>query len=607
MRKGLATILIFPAPFLCFGQTAVAPFAGTGPSGFSGDGGPATSARLSLYALGLATDSDGNVYIADLGNHRVRKVNTGGTISTVAGNGSAGATGDGGPALSAPLFSGPVMTESLQGMAVDGAGNLYIPDSFAGRVRKVTPDGTISLFAGGGLLPGDGGPANRARLDAPTGVAVDLAGNVYIAENLGSRVRKVDKAGIITTIAGTGLSGGGLGDGGPATSAQVAPQAVAVDSAGNVYIYDVSRIRKVNTAGIITTVVGTGKNGGPPGDGGPATSAELMGTGGLAIDGAGNLFLTDVIRTGGGSSRPAVRKVNTAGIISTIVTAGVGNNISTVTLGDIAVDRAGNVYFTASSIVYKIGGAAAPGPAAPPPPPPSGTVTRTVSAASQQDGPVAAESIVIATGTRLATGPATADYDRPPNVLGGTTINVTDSAGVSRPAAIFSVSATQVVYQMPPGTAAGTATVTITAGDGVAATTQVQIAAVAPGIYALNSAGLARGYVLRTSNGNLFVEDVFDIDATGALVARPITISNGDQVTLLIYGTGFRAAGGDVSATAAGNGIPVLYAGPQGVQPGLDQLNVMLPPELAAGGAQSVPIVLTASGQTANTVYVTVQ
>lgn len=123
-----------------------------------------------------------------------------------------------------------------------------------------------------------------------------------------------------------------------------------------------------------------------------------------------------------------------------------------------------------------------------------------------------------------------------------------------------------------------------------------------------NAGGLAKAYALRVAgNGNMFIEDVYDIDANGDVIARPITISNGDQVTLFVYGTGFRAAGGDVSATIGGINAPVLYAGPQGVQPGIDQFNLLLLPELAAGGAQSVPIVFTASGRTANTVYVTVQ
>ena len=148
---------------------------------------------------------------------------------------------------------------------------------------------------------------------------------------------------------------------------------------------------------------------------------------------------------------------------------------------------------------------------------------------------------------------------------------------------------------------------TITAGDGVAATMQLQIAAVAPGVYTLNAGGLARGYIVRISNGSPFVEDVFEIDATGAVIGRPINVSNGDQVYLIVYGGGFRAAGGDVGAKIGGIDAPVLFAGPQGVLPGLDQFNILIPPELGTGSPRVVTIVLTAGGQTANAVNVTVQ
>jgi uncharacterized protein (TIGR03437 family) len=243
-----------------------------------------------------------------------------------------------------------------------------------------------------------------------------------------------------------------------------------------------------------------------------------------------------------------------------------------------------------------------------PPAPPAVSVATLVSAASGLAGPVAVESIVIATGSHIATGSATADYDQPPTTLAGTTVNVTDSAGVTRSAVLLSVSATQVTYQIPPGTAAGPATVTITAGDGITGAVQVQVAAVAPGLYTLNSAGLVKAYVLRISNGNQFVEDVYDVDPTGAVVARPITISNGDQVYLIAYGTGFRAAGtGGVTVTIGADNPPALYAGPQGVAVGVDQFNILIPPDLAAGGQQVVPLTLTAGGQTANTVNLTVQ
>jgi uncharacterized protein (TIGR03437 family) len=243
----------------------------------------------------------------------------------------------------------------------------------------------------------------------------------------------------------------------------------------------------------------------------------------------------------------------------------------------------------------------------PPPAAPGVSVATLVSAASGLAGPVAAESIVIATGSHIATGTATADIDQPPMILAGTTVNVTDSAGVTRPSVLFSVSATQVTYQIPPGTAAGAANVTITAGDGVTGTVQVQVAAVAPGVYTLNSGGLVKGYVLRISNGNQFIEDVFDIDATGAVIARPITISNGDQVYLIAYGSGFRGAGSDVSVAMGGDSPPVLYAGPQGVAVGVDQFNILIPPDLAAGGQQSVSLLLTAAGQAANPVNLTVK
>jgi uncharacterized protein (TIGR03437 family) len=569
--------------------------AGSGRIAFSGDGGPATSASLS-NPLGLAVDAFGNFYIADLGNNRVRKVNAAGTISTYAGNGQPGVGGDGGPALNAQLYSRNSVSADLQSMAMDAAGNLYITDSFNHSVRKVDPSGVITLFAGSGLLPGDGGPATKARVAAPAGVAVDGAGNVYIADSLGSRIRKVDTTGIISTVAGVGMAGYS-GDGGLAAAASIGvPLGIAIDTAGNLYFNDYTngRIRKVDTAGIITTVAGNGMTGVPArGDGGPATSATLSAPGGVAVDRSGNLYFSD---------GPSIRKVNAAGIITTIVDR---SAFLAMGGGDVAVDAAGNLYFTDSSRIRKFGNA--PLLPAPPPPPAAGTITKTVSAAGQQGAPFAAESIVIATGTHLATDSAAGDLDRPPMTLAGTMVSVTDSAGVTRPAVLFSLSPTQVTYQIPPGTAPGTATVTITAGDGVSATSTLQIAAVAPGIYTLNSGNLAKAYLWRVSGGGEYIEDVYEIDATGAFIARPITVSNGDQVTLIVYGTGFRAAGGDVSATVGGVSAPVLYAGPQGVQPGLDQFNVLIPPQAASGGLQSVAIVLTAAGQTANTVSITVQ
>jgi uncharacterized protein (TIGR03437 family) len=235
---------------------------------------------------------------------------------------------------------------------------------------------------------------------------------------------------------------------------------------------------------------------------------------------------------------------------------------------------------------------------------PAPPVPLTISTASGT-GTASAESIVTATGSHLATDTVTADADQPPTSLAGTTVTITDLNGNSQPALLLSVSPTQVVFEVPPGIADGAATVTITAGDGVVTTGTLQIVDVAPSVFTLNAAGLVKAYVLRESNGNTFVEDVYEVDQTGAIIARPVTISNGDQVQLIVYGTGFRAAGtGGVSVTVGGENAPVSYAGPTGVGPGVDQFNITIPSDLAAGVAQ---IVLTAGGQIANTVIIAVQ
>ena len=217
-------------------------FAGTGVAGFSGDGGPATAARLNgPYAV--AVDGQGNVYIADGYNHSVRKVSAGGTIRTIAGTGKQGFSGDGGPATSARLFY-------PQGVAVDGQGNVYIADTSNHRVRKVSRGGTITTFAGGGSSRGDGGRATSAQLSGPYGVAVDGRGNVYIPDYGDHLVRKVSPGGTISMFAGTG-AGGYTGDGGPATSARLySPVGVAADRKGHVYIaeYGNRTVRKVAKA-----------------------------------------------------------------------------------------------------------------------------------------------------------------------------------------------------------------------------------------------------------------------------------------------------------------------------------------------------------------------
>jgi len=270
--------------------------AGNGASGFAGDDGPAIDA--SLYPEGVAVDAAGNLYIADTSNRRVRRVSSSGAITTVAGKGTQGSSGDGGPATAASLYS-------PAGLALDATGNLYIADSYGARIRMVSAGGIITTVAGAPwngpyTFGGDGGPATSALLHSPGGVAVDAAGNLYIADTLNYRVRMVNPSGVIATVAGNGGTAS-AGDGRQAVSASLMPAGVALDAAGNLYIADTNdaRVRKVNPSRIISTVAGNGQYG-FSGDGGPATSASFGkyisagdGHGGVAVDSAGNLYISD--------------------------------------------------------------------------------------------------------------------------------------------------------------------------------------------------------------------------------------------------------------------------------------------------------------------------
>ncbi|HEV2068166.1 MAG TPA: SMP-30/gluconolactonase/LRE family protein, partial [Acidimicrobiales bacterium] len=275
--------------------------------GFSGDGGPATSAQLAL-PLGTKVDAQGNVYISDTANNRVRKVDPSGKITTVAGTGTRGFSGDGGPATSAQLAS-------PWGLEFDSLGNLYVADNANRRIRKIDADGNITTVAGGGRFGrsnGDGGAATAAFLLGPQDVAFDAAGNLYIAEWGRHRIRKVDADGTITTVAGT--TSGFSGDGGPATAAPLyAPSGIAFDPSGNLYIADAfnHRVRKVDADGIITTVAGTGERFPFSGDGGPATAAILSYPNDVAVQGSGNVFVAD-------ASNNAIRRIDTSGTIHTV-------------------------------------------------------------------------------------------------------------------------------------------------------------------------------------------------------------------------------------------------------------------------------------------------
>ena len=263
--------------------------AGNGTQGYSGDGGPATSAQLS-FPYGLAIDSAGNLYIADSSNDVIREVTTDGNINTIAGNNTVGYSGDGGPATSAQLY-GPY------GVAVDSAGDLYISDSGNQVIREVLAASGMIATVGGNHYPGysgDGGPVSGAQFNYPKGLAMDAAGNLYVADFGNSVVRKISANGTVTTVAGTGTAGY-AGDGGPAVNAELAyPESVALDSAGNLYIADTvnQTIREVLTNASIATIAGNGIPG-YFGDGGPATGAELFYPKGVAVGISGGVYVAD--------------------------------------------------------------------------------------------------------------------------------------------------------------------------------------------------------------------------------------------------------------------------------------------------------------------------
>ncbi|HXR75331.1 MAG TPA: IPT/TIG domain-containing protein [Bryobacteraceae bacterium] len=387
--------------------------AGNTIAGFSGDGGEATSAELNLAGSvgvaspgGLAVDDAGNLFIADIGNNRIRRVSTSGVITTVAGPGTNGVYGDGGPAVSAEL-------RLPAGIALDNAGNLFVSERGTNRVRKIAASGIITTVAGNGNggFAGDGGPATSALLAAPAGLTLDANGNLFIVDSYNNRVRKVSPDGIITTFAGSGppylasgtaelslpfgvavndsgnllvlqlrgrvleFSAGGTllrtvagsdqagfsGDGGPATSAQLMnPFAIALDSAGSLYIADTAnyRIRRVSTSGVVTTVAGNGtaryffdctspRFAPPPIDDGPLGIAQLGYPLGVAVDRNSNLFIADALTN-------RIRKVSPDGIMTTVAGAGVcggfsgdGGPATSAQLSGpvaIAVDGRGNLF-----------------------------------------------------------------------------------------------------------------------------------------------------------------------------------------------------------------------------------------------------------------------
>lgn len=350
--------------------------------GFSGDGGPATSAQL-YHPRALAFDRTGNVYMADTLNQRIRRIDTAGTITTVAGSGVEGFTGDGGPALQAAL-------NQPHGVAVDAAGNLYIADSANHRIRRVDGHGVITTVAGNGTpdATGDGGPADAALVKDPKTLATDAEGrNLYIADTGNNRVRRIDlESGIITTVAGV-TRAGAEGDGGPADRALLnSPRGVWPTREGILYIADTDnhRVRKVDADGTITTVAGTG-TAGFSGDGGPAVQAQLNDPRAVAVDASGNVYIGEELGQ-------RVRRVDPTGTITTIAgngTAGFAGDDGPASAAQVdhlralSLDPHGNLWIadTFNNRVRVISAPAGAGPA------PTSTTSTTVAAAPPPTSP----------------------------------------------------------------------------------------------------------------------------------------------------------------------------------------------------------------------------
>jgi len=273
-------------PVLAAHGPTISTVAGSDTAGYCGDGGPATGACLN-FPIGVAVDGNNNLFIADTFNYRIRQFKSPGIITTLAGNGAGGFCGDNGTATSGCLYV-------PEAVAVDDNGNLLIADTFNHRIRKVNASGTITTVAGNGTADfcGDNGPGTSACLNFPQGVAADDAGNIFVADTFNHRIRRIAKD-TITTVAGNGTMGF-CGDNGPAISACLQfPIAVAVDNGGNLFVTDLGnqRVRKIHL-GTITTVAGNGAMR-FCGDGGPAVNACLSSPIGIAVDRGGSLFIAD--------------------------------------------------------------------------------------------------------------------------------------------------------------------------------------------------------------------------------------------------------------------------------------------------------------------------
>lgn len=551
-------------------QQSINTLAGVTPPPSSAIAGPATAATL-LNPFATAIDAAGNLYISDDTDHRILRVTPSGDLTGFAGNGFFGNAGNGGPAATADVGA-------PRGLAFDPAGNLVFTSGAGSTVRRITPGGTVTMVAGGGAgFAGDGGPASSARFLNLIGVAVDAAGNIFLADTGNHRIRRIDAAtNVVTTFAGTGTAGF-AGDGGPADAAQLnAPRFLAFDRAGNLYVADVvnHRIRRIGTNRVITTVAGTDAAG-FSGDGGPATAARLNTPTGIAIDADGNLYIAMANR---------VRKVDAATQIITTIAGtgaagfsgdgGLATNAAFDTLSGLAVDNAGAV-FAVDVRNYRVRKLT-----------PARIVPEGVTnAASLRAGPVAPGLIVSIFGFDL--GPA-----------GGQGLRLDESGRVATelaglrvffdgiPAPILYASPNQVNVVAPYALAGPTTRIQVVYQNRPTNTISVPVVAASPGLFAItNQDGALNGASAPAAAGSILI-----LYGTGEGQTAPAGVDGS------VANSVFPKPVLDVGVTIGGRAAEVLYAGAApGFVAGVLQINVRVP----AGLTGSQPLVVRV-GETAS-------
>lgn len=573
------------APAWCAAQSyTITTIAGNDTVGFSGDGGAATAGQLNNPSA-LAVDNAATLYVADTFNNAIRQVLASGLIGTIAGIGAPVYGGDGAAATAAGLYL-PC------GITLDATGNFFIGDSGNAVVREVTVgNGLISTIAGDyDYTPGfsgDGGNALVGQFNLPCGIAIDSSNNLYVADSNNNRIRKMTApSGTLSTVAGGGAVGV-LGDGGLAFLANLNfPQAVILDSAGNLIISDTRnhRIRKVAN-GIISTIVGTGMPG-FSGDGGLALNAQLNNPYGIALDAAGNLYIADTWNF-------RIRKVSPSGIITTI--AGSGHNgyggdggLATAAMlsypEGVAVDKAGKVYVadTQNNVIRLLTPPANPGGL------PAVSSGGVVSAGDFGGFPkVSPGSWIEIYGSNLASTTrswAGSDFS---NLIAPTSLSGTSVTIGGQLAYVDYISPSQVNVQVPSTVTAGAQQMTVTSAAGTSAASTVTVASVAPGLLAPASFTIGgKRYVAATFPDGAYALPAGAIPGIASRPAKP-----GDALNL--WGVGFGSVtpytpAGHVSPDSSALSLPfqvsfgstqanVIYAGMAPQEVGLYQFSVIVP------------------------------